>query len=173
MKFISLCILPLIIFLVILYGFKKKVDLYDSFIKGAYDGLKMTFNIAPHIIAMVFAINLLIKSNIIFYLLKVLTPLIGFLKIPPEIFPMAIMRPISGSASMVIMNDIFISHGPDSYLGRLASTIQGCTDTTFYVISLYFGSVGIKKIGHSLKVGLFADLIGILASFLVVYLFLC
>ena len=87
----------------------------------------------------------------------------------PDIFPMALLRPISGSASMVIMTEIFSKFGPDSFMGMLASVLQGSTDTTFYVITLYFGSVGITKIRYALKAGLFADLIGIIASFIIVY----
>lgn len=169
-KTLSIVVLPIIIFFIIIYGIKKKVNIYDSFIVGAIDGLKTTFNITPHIIAMVFAVNMLIRSNFITSFVKIFAPIFIKLNLPIDIFPMALLRPISGSASLVIMNDIFVRHGPDSYLGRLASTIQGCTDTTLYVISLYFGSIGIKKIGHSLKVGLFADLIGIITSFIIVYL---
>ena len=80
---------------------------------------------------------------------------------------MALLRPISGTASLAIMNDIFITHGPDSYLGRLASVLQGCTDTTIYVLALYFSSINIKKTRYALPVGLFADLIGIIVAFLI------
>lgn len=167
---ISVIILPLIIVIIITYALKKKINIYDSFIKGCYDGLKNTLNITPHILAMVFAVNILIKSDFFDLIANIINPINMLFNIPKEIIPMALLRPVSGGASLAIMNDIFINHGPDSYVGRLASTIQGCTDTTLYVIALYFGSVRIKKIRYSLIVGLISDLIGIISSFIIVNL---
>ena len=171
MNKISTIIIPLIVLFIIIYGYKKKINIYDSFLDGAKEGLISTFNIFPSLIAMVFAINIFLKSNIINTSLSFLTPLLNYLNIPLDILPMAILRPISGSSTLVIMNNIFINYGPDSYMGRLASIIQGCTDTTFYVMSLYFGSIKILKTRYALKVGLFADLCGIIASFIIVRLF--
>ena len=171
MNIISLIIIPLFVLLIILYGFKKKVNLYDTFLEGAKEGLITTFNIFPAVIAMVFAINIFLDSNVLIFLLSKLTPILNNLNIPIDIIPMALLRPISGTASLAIMNDIFKEMGPDSYPGRLASVLQGCTDTTVYVLALYFGSVKISKIGHSLQVGLFADLVGIIMAFIITYIF--
>lgn len=168
---VSLVIIPLFVLLIILYGFKKKVNLYDTFLEGAKEGLITTFNIFPAVIAMVFAINIFLDSNVLIFLLSKLTPILNNLNIPIDIIPMALLRPISGTASLAIMNDIFKEMGPDSYPGRLASVLQGCTDTTVYVLALYFGSVKISKIGHSLQVGLFADLVGIIMAFIITYIF--
>ena len=171
MEIISKIILPLFVIIIIFYGVKKKINVYDTFLEGAKEGLVTTFSIFPAIIAMIFAINIFWDSNFLPFLLKMLSPLLGSISVPIEIFPMALLRPISGTASLAIMNDIFKSFGPDSFAGRLASVLQGCTDTTVYVIALYFGTVKITKIKHSLWVGLFADLVGIIMAFVLTNLF--
>ena len=170
MKIISYILIPIMIVGIIVYGYIKKIDLYSSFIEGAKEGIKSAISIFPFTISMVFAVNIFLHSGLLDAIFSSIKTVLT-LHLPPSIFPMAILRPISGSASMVIMTDIFKSYGPDSFVGRLASTLQGSTDTTLYVITLYFGSIGITKIRYALKAGLFADLIGILASFIVVYLF--
>lgn len=167
MNTISLLLIPVMIIGIILYGLYKKVDIYSSFVKGAKDGINSSISIFPFTVAMVFAVNIFLHSGILEALFSGVARVLGP-NIPVSIFPMAILRPISGSASQVIMTDIFKNFGPDSFIGRLASTLQGSTDTTFYVITLYFGSVGIKKIRYALKAGLFADLIGITASIIIV-----
>lgn len=171
MNLFSKIVIPVFIVFVVFYGFKKKINIYESFLEGAKEGLIISFNIFPSIIAMVFAINIFLDSNFVYDVLGFLSPLLKFINIPIEIMPMAILRPISGTASLAIMNDIFINYGPDSYIGRLASVLQGCTDTTIYVLALYFSSIGIKKIRYSLGVGLFADLVGITVAFLITMLF--
>lgn len=171
MNLLSKFIIPLFVLGVILYGFFKKVDIYDSFLQGAKDGLVMTFHIAPAILAMVFATNLFLNSHFIETFFRFLHPFFEMIHIPVEILPMALVRPISGTASLAIMNNILMVYGPDSFVGRLASTLQGCTDTTIYVLALYFGSIKVTKTGHALGAGLFADFVGILASFVIVTLF--
>lgn len=168
MKIVSYILIPIIILSIIIYGFYKKVDLYSAFIEGTKEGLKSVINIFPFTISMVFAVNIFLHSGFLSKLFS-FTKYIG-LGINSTIFPMMFLRPVSGAASLVIMSDIFKSLGPDSFIGRLASTIQGSTDTTFYVITLYFGSIGITKIRYALKAGLFADIIGIIMSFVFVYL---
>lgn len=171
MSKVSIVIIPLIVLFIIFYGYKKKVNIYDSFLSGAKEGLINTFNIFPPLIAMVFAINIFLKSNFIEFALGFLNPFFKLINIPLDILPMALLRPISGSSTLVIMNNIFEQFGPDSYIGNLSSIIQGCTDTTFYVMSLYFGSVKIFKTRYALKVGLFADLCGIIAAFIIANFF--
>ncbi len=166
MNLLSKIVIPIFVVVVIFYGFKQKINVYESFLAGAKEGLYITFNIFPAVIAMVFAINIFLDSNFIYFLLNSFRGLFNFLHIPLEIMPMALLRPVSGTASLAIMNDIFLRFGPDSYLGRLASILQGCTDTTIYVLALYFSSIGIKKIRYSLGVGLFADLVGIVMAFI-------
>lgn len=125
----------------------------------------------PTFIAMILAINLFINSGFLDFFLSIFKPLFNLINIPVEILPLAIVRPISGSASLAYLNNIFTQYGPDSFIGLLSSVLQGCTDTTFYIITLYFGSIGIKKIRYSLFAGLCADLIGIIASIIIVNLF--
>ncbi len=171
MNTFSKLVIPLFVVFVIFYGFIKKVNLYDSFLEGAKDGLSISFNIFPNVMAMVFAINIFLDSNFVYEVLSIFKPLLNYINVPLDILPMAILRPISGTATLAIMNDIFTNFGPDSYAGRLASVLQGCTDTTIYVLALYFGSVGVKKIRYSLGVGLIADLIGIVIAFILTALF--
>ena len=155
---------------IVVYGFGKKVDVYDTFIDGVKESFGMITNLFPTFIAMILAINLFINSGFLDFLLSSVEKVITFKNIPLEILPLAIVRPISGSASLAYLNNIFSTHGPDSFIGLLGSVIQGCTDTTLYVISLYFGCIGIKKIRYSLFASLFADLVGIIASIILVNL---
>lgn len=168
MSIVSKMIIPIFVLAVIFYGMKKKVFIYDTFLEGAKEGLITAFNVFPSIIAMVFAINIFLNSGILETIFSLFTPILNTLHIPLNILPMAFVRPISGTASLAIMNDIFLKFGPDSFAGRLASTIQGCTDTTIYVLALYFGSIKINKTRHALTTGLFADFVGIIASFIIV-----
>ena len=171
MEIVSKIILPIFVIFIILYGMKKKINIYDTFLEGAKEGLVTVFNIFPAIIAMIFAINIFLDSNVLYFILSFLNPLLESLNIEPEIVPMALLRPISGTASLAIMNDIYINFHPDSYMGRLSSILQGCTDTTIYVIALYFSSIKVTKIRYALIVGLFADVVGITMAFILTNLF--
>lgn len=168
---LSFIILPLIVLIIILLGVKKRINLYDYFLLGAKEGLITSVKIIPNLVAMIFAINILIKSHLINDLFSFLNPILSAAKLTSEIIPMCFLRSISGTSTLAIMSNIFSKYGPDSLMGYLASTIQGSSDTTFYVIALYFGSVGVINSRYALKVGLFADLCGIIASFILVYLF--
>ncbi len=171
MSLISKIVIPLFVLFIIFYGVRKKANVYDSFLEGAKEGLILVFHITPTVIAMVFAINIFLDSHFIDGILGFLKPLFNYINIPIDILPMAILRPISGTASLAIMNDIFTNFGPDSFIGRLASTLQGCTDTTIYVLALYFGSIKVIKTKYALPVGLFADLMGIIAAFIITFIF--
>ena len=171
METVSLIILPLIVLSILIVAFVKRVNIYDKFLEGAKEGLVMVFKIAPNIFAMIFAVNIFIKSNFISDVLSFLGPFLTRMGITIEILPMCFLRSISGTSTLGIMANIFDKYGPDSIMGYLASIIQGSSDTTLYVIALYFGSVGITKSRYALKAGLFADLIGVVVSFILVYLF--
>ena len=153
-----------------MHGFIKKINIYDVFIEGVKESFSMIKSLFPTFIAMILAINLFINSGFLDFVLSLFEPLFDFVNVPVEILPLAIVRPISGSASLAYLNSIFSNYGPDSFIGLLSSVMQGCTDTTMYIITLYFGSIGIKKIRYSLIVGLCADLIGIIASIMIVSL---
>ena len=170
MQNISQLIIPLMVLGIILYGIKKKINIYDVFVEGSKESYEMVLTMFPCMLAMIFGVNIFIKSGILEYIFSHFKWILDILKMPLEIIPMAIMRPISGSSSLAILNNILETMGPDSFAGRLASVIQGSTDTTFYVLTLYFGSIGIKKIRYSLWAGLFADLMGIIAAIIIVNL---
>lgn len=161
----------MIVLFVILYGLKKKIDIYDTFVTGAKESFDLVFSMFPCMLAMIFGVNIFLKSDVLNYLFNIIKPVISLLNVPLEVFSMMILRPISGSASLALLNNLFENYGPDSWIGILSSVIQGSTDTTFYVLTLYFGSIGIKKIRYAMWAGLFADLIGILSAILVVNFF--
>lgn len=171
MTFISNLIIPLMVLYIIVYGVLKKVNVYDEFLEGATESFSMITKIFPCLLAMMLGINIFLKSGVLSFFLNFLDPFFNLIRVPIEVLPMMIMRPISGTSSLAILNNLFQDFGPDSFIGRLGSVIQGSTDTTFYVLTLYFGSVGIKKIRYSLWAGLFADLVGIIVSVLVVHWF--
>ena len=161
-------LIPIVVLLIIVYAIKKKVSIYDSFVSGAKEGIELGISILPYLVAMLFATNVLLKSNVLDNVFGFLRPIFDFLKVPTEILPMAMIRPISGNASFAVMIDLIKKFGVDSFLGRLAATLQGSTDTTIYVLSLYFGSIGIKKIGHAMWAGLLTDLIAVITSIILV-----
>ena len=155
----SLYILPILILLIFAFALLRKFNAYDAFVSGSKEGLSLFVTLFPSLLAMMFAVSLLRESG----LFTVMAQQLGkvFPAIPSDIFALAFFRPISGSASLAILVDILKTLGPDSLAGKMASVIQGSTDTTLYVITLYFSSVGVKKIKNSLPIGLFADVIGI------------
>lgn len=155
------------VLIIILHGIYKKVDIYDTFVEGAKESFDLIISMFPPTLAMIFGVNIFIKSGIIDFIFNYIKLDI----IPIEILPMIILRPISGSATLATLNNIFSLYGPDSLSGLISSVIQGSTDTTFYIITLYFGSVGIRKIRYSLIAGLFADLVGIVSAIIVVKIF--
>ena len=161
-------LIPLVVLLIIIYAIRKKVPIYDSFVSGAKEGLELAISVLPYLVAMLFATNILLKSDILNHIFLAMKPFFDFIKVPVEILPMAVIRPISGNASFAVMIDLIKTYGPDSYIGRISSAIQGATDTTIYVLSLYFGSIGIKKIKYSLWVGLLTDLTCLIVSILLV-----
>lgn len=163
-------VIPLVVLFIIFYGLIKGVEIYDVFLEGAKEGIGMALKIFPTMFAMVMGVDILVKSNILRDITILIEPILSFFKFPGELLPLAIMRPISGSSSLVLMNEVLRTHGPDSYLGRIASVIQGSTDTTIYILSLYFSSIGVKKIKYSLIVGLLADLCAIVLSIVVINL---
>ncbi len=171
MREFSTYIVPTFVLVILIYAIKKKINIYDAFLQGAKDGILTTFHIAPAVIAMVFAINLFLNSHFLEFIFAFLNPFFNKIGVPISILPMAFIRPISGTATLAIMNNIFSIYGPDSFVGRLASTLQGCTDTTIYVLALYFGSIKVTKTRHALVAGLFADMVGIIMAFVITFLF--
>ncbi len=168
MNIISNLIIPLLVLIVVVYGIIKKINVYDVFVSGAKEGLEIGFSLFPYLLGMILGINILIKSDFLNLVFGIFKPAFNFIKIPVEILPLAFLRPISGSASLSVLSNLLETFGPDSFIGRVSSTIQGSTDTTIYILTLYFGSIGIKKIRYALKAGLIADLVGIIVSIIIV-----
>ena len=165
MERISLYAIPLIILFIVSYAyFVKKVKVYEVFCEGAKEGFSTAIRIIPFLVAMLVAIGVFRSSGAIDVIIKYLNLILEFIGMPGEVLPMAIMRPLSGGGSTGILNDIFITHGPDSMIGRMASVMMGSTETTFYVLAVYFGAVSIRKTRHAVAAGLLADIAGILAA---------
>lgn len=161
---ISIYLVPLIIVFIPLYGFIKGVRVYEAFTDGAADGFKTIYQIFPYLLAMIIAINVFQASGALDILVNLLKPITEKLYIPEQVLPLFFLRPLSGSGSLTYTNYLFSSYGPDTFIGKLASTIQGSTETTFYIIAVYFGAVGIKKYRYSVTIGLLADIAGFFAA---------
>ncbi|CAG0905967.1 unnamed protein product [Cyprideis torosa] len=161
-QIISTLAIPMLIFIFIGYGAIKKVKIYEVFVEGAKEGFDVAIRIIPYLVAMLVAIGIFRAGGGMDILISALTPFTNFVGMPAEALPMAIMRPLSGSGSLGIMAEIIATHGPDSFIGILVSTFFGSTETTFYVIAVYFGAVNIRKTRHALAAGLLADIAGIL-----------
>ena len=161
-------IIPFIVLFIIFYGFYKKVNLYESFLLGVKEGIHMMIKIFPTIFAMMISVMVFIKSNIIYDFTHRIEFIFRIFRFPSSLFSLALLRPISGTSSLVLMNELLKSYGPDSYIGRIASLIQGSTDTTIYILGLYFSSVGIKKSKYAFLAGLMADVCAIILSVVVI-----
>lgn len=159
--------IPAILVLIPLYAITKQVPIYESFIEGAKEGFPTAIQLIPHLVGMIVAVAIFRDTGALTFFLKILEPLISWTQIPSEVLPIGFLRPITGTGALAFVESIMKTYGPDSFLGKLAATIQGSTDTTLYVVTVYFGAVGIRKTLYSLKVGLLADLIGFLASWLI------
>ncbi len=163
-NYLSTIAVPMVILLIIVYGIIEKNKVYDTFIEGAKEGMQVVVNIFPTLIGIFLAVGALRSSGLIDLIIHIIKPVIEMLKIPAEIMPLALLRPISGSASMAVATDIISKHGVDSMIGLIASTIMGSTETTFYTIALYTSAVGIKKIRFVVVAALIADITGMLVS---------
>lgn len=151
-----------------LYGYLRGVRIYDAFIDGARDGLALAARIAPYLVSIFVALGVFRDSGAMDLAVNLLRPWLDRWGVPGEVLPLALIRPFSGGGALGITAELMRSHGPDSHVGRLAATMQGSTDTTFYVLSFYFGSVGIKNPRHAVVAGLAGDLAGFIASLVVV-----
>jgi spore maturation protein B len=164
---VSIWAIPLAILCIPLYGAIKKVKVYESFVEGAKGGFQMAIRIIPYLVAILVAVGMLRGAGAIDMLARWLDPALRVVKFPVEILPLAIMRPLSGSGSLGIVTELIKVHGPDSFIGRLAASAYGSTETTFYVLAVYFGAVGIKKTRHAVLSGLVADIASLVAAIIV------
>lgn len=166
-NYISSIAMPMVIFLIISYGVVEKKKIFDIFLKGAKDGIKIVVKIFPTLVGLFLAIGLLRNSGLLEFIINIINPILVKFQIPNEILPLAILRPISGSASIAIATDIMKSFGVDSNIGIIASVIMGSTETTLYTIAVYTSSVNIKDTKYVLPAALIADLVGISISIIV------
>lgn len=168
---ISLWIIPSIILLILFIGLLKKLPIYELFIDGAKDGAKIGINIFPYLLAIITAITMLRESGAIEALGTTCQNFLNLIHLPADVLPIIITRSLSGSAVLGILSDIAANHDINSYTTRLASIMAGSSETTLYVITVYFGAIGIKKYRYALITGLLADLAGIVAAITVTYWF--
>ncbi|MDD6488584.1 MAG: spore maturation protein [Clostridia bacterium] len=168
---IGIYVVPVVIVLIVVFGVVKKVNIFDSFTTGAKEGINSLINIAPSLIGLVLAVTMLDSSGFFDIITQALSPLCEKIGIPSEVIPLGLMRPVSGSGSFALLNSILEKYGADSIIGKTASVMAGSTETTFYAITVYFGSVGIKKTRHTIPSALTADLCGIIFASLAVRMF--
>ena len=162
---LSRYIIPVLLVGIPFYGLAvKKVKVYESFVEGAKDGFTIAVRIIPYLVAILVAIGMFRASGALDILLTLLSPILNAVGFPPENLPLALMRPLSGSGSLGLLTDLIKQHGPDSLISKIGATMFGSTETTFYVLAVYFGSVGIRRSRHALAAGLIADFVGIISA---------
>lgn len=165
---LSVFVIPTIIIGFPLYGLYKRVPVYEEFVTGAREGFQVAVNIIPYLVAILFAVAMFRASGAMDFMVAGLRPLLGPLGFPPEVLPMAITRPLTGSGSAAIMLDLINQYGADSLIVKMAATMFGSSETTFYVIAVYFGAVNIRKTRHAVPAGLLADVSAAILSVIVV-----
>ena len=168
----SAWIVPGLIFGMLTVGVVRKVKVYELFIQGAKEGFQLAVTIIPYLVAILVAVGMFRQSGGMDAIVSHIGPWTSRLGLPGEVLPLALLRPLSGSGAYALTAELIKTHGPDTYLGQLASTINGSTETTFYVLAVYFGSVGVSRLRHAVAAGLSADVTGVLASVLAVRLLL-
>jgi spore maturation protein SpmB len=165
---LSYWMLPILVGSLILFGWARGVKVFESLVEGAKEGFQVALRIIPFLVAILVAVGMLRASGGIDLIVAVPGPVTELIRMPAEALPMAILRPLSGSGAYGVMAEIMSVHGPDSFIGYMVSTFQGSTETTLYVIAVYFGAVGVKRTRHALPACLAADVAGILAAVLIV-----
>ena len=161
---ISIWSVPIILLLIPVYGYFQGVKVYEVFTKGASEGVKTVFKIIPYLLAMLVAINIFKTSGAMAIFINIFKPIFNKAHVPDPVIPLIFLRPLSGSGSLSYVSDILKEFGADSLIGKMASTIQGSTETTFYIVAIYFGAVGIKEYRYSIIVGVLADITGFFAA---------
>ena len=162
---LSRYIIPLLLVGIPFYGLAvKKVKVYECFVEGAKDGFTIAVRIIPYLVAILVAIGMFRASGALDMLLTLLSPVLNAIGFPPENLPLALMRPLSGSGSLGLLTDLINQHGAESLIAKIGATMFGSTETTFYVLAVYFGSIGIKRSRHALAAGLIADAVGIISA---------
>jgi len=160
----STLVIPVLIFMIIGFGLIKKVAVYDEFVDGAKEGFSTAVRIIPYLVAMLFAIAMFRASGAMESIISMIAPVFEWLGIPPEVLPMAIIRPLTGSGSVGVLAELIAQYGQDSLIVKIAATMFGSTETTLYVLAVYFGAINVSKTGYALQAGLIADFTGFIAA---------
>ena len=172
MHYISILAVPLMLCGIIGYGVSKRVNVYETFIEGAYDGVKNLTKIIAPLVGLMLSISVFRASGLLDIIAVAFSPLTSLINMPNDVLPLALLRPVSGSGSLAIVNDIFQTSGVDSQSGRMASVMMGASETTFYTMAVYYGSIGIRKARHTMRAALVSDFVGAIASVIVVNMLL-
>ena len=167
-SYFSAVAIPLIVISIPLYGMFRRVPVYESFVEGAKEGFKVGVMIIPYLVAIFVAINMFRASGAMGAMEDFFRPVLTMIGFPPEVLPMAIIRPLTGGGSAGVVADLAQQHGMDSIITRMAGTMFGSTETTFYILAVYFGAVNVKKTRHALPAGLIADVVAIFLSVYIV-----
>lgn len=168
---LSSLVIPVLLAAVAVYGLGKKVDVYSALTHGAEDGLTVLLRIIPALVGLLTAVSMFRASGAMDALSGLCAPVLELLGIPAETVPLMLIRPVSGSGALAVASDLLATHGPDSYVGRVAAVMLGSTETTFYTIAVYFGAAGITRTRHTIPAALAADLMGFFAAAFTVRLF--
>lgn len=168
---ISSYIIPLLLAIVAIIGMGKRINVYSALTHGAEEGLTVLLRIIPSLVGLLTAVSMFRASGAMEWLSSLCAPLLSLFGIPAEAMPLMLIRPVSGGGALAVASDLLATHGPDSYLGRVAAVMLGSTETTFYTIAVYFGSAGITKTRHTIPAAIAADLTGFLAAAITVRLF--
>jgi len=163
-EILSLLAIPLLVLVIVIHGAVKKVKIYEAFVEGAREGFHVGVRIIPYLVAMLVAIGIFRAGGAMDLLTALLSPLTRWIGMPAETLPLALMRPLSGSGALGVMAETLKAEGPDSLIGRMVSVMMGSGETTFYVLAVYFGSVGITRTRQAVPAGIVADGVGILMS---------
>lgn len=169
-SFFSRWAIPVFMMVFLVVGFARKVKVYEVFVDGAKEGFEVAVKIIPYLVAILVAIGMFRASGAMDWFVRLLSPITDLVGMPAEVLPAAFMRPLSGSGTLGIVTELMNTHGPDSFIGRLASTMYGSTETTFYVLAVYFGAVGVTRPRHAVAAGLIGDLAGIIAAVFICHL---
>jgi len=164
---ISLYILPLLMLTIITYGMYKKIPIYEEFIEGAKDGFKISISIIPYLVALIVSISMFRASGALDWIATLFNGMLEKFSLTSDIIPLMFARPLSGSASLAIFSELATNYGTEAFITKLAAVMVGSSETTFYILTVYFGSVGIKKFRYALLAGILADITGIVLAILV------
>jgi len=167
MQIFSIWLIPVLIFAILILAWRNKVKVYEAFIDGAKEGFSVAIKIIPYLVAVLVAIGMFRASGAMDIFVALFSPITNLIGMPAETLPVALMRPLSGSGALGLVTELMKQHGPDSFIGRVASTMWGSTETTFYVVAVYFGSVGVRRVRHSIAAGLVGDAAGLIMAVII------